>query len=98
MDLSKFVAMLQTRSLFFARADTFDDKFEGSTSISNFKARQDALAQANVTYDQRAELARDILKIIFINCWHMSEFESAAMWKLYSQSSNAICVQTTFAL
>jgi hypothetical protein len=40
---------------------------------------------------------RDAVRWTFISCWHMSEHESAAMWKLYSQSSDAICIQTTFA-
>lgn len=33
----------------------------------------------------------------FINCWHMSEFESEAMWKLYSKDiTNAIVIQSTY--
>jgi hypothetical protein len=32
----------------------------------------------------------------FITCWHMNDIESAAMWKLYAQSSQAIAVQSTF--
>jgi hypothetical protein len=32
----------------------------------------------------------------FISCWHMNEHESAAMWKLYAESNQAIAVQSTF--
>lgn len=33
----------------------------------------------------------------FISCWHMNEFESEAMWKLYSKdTTNAIAIQTTY--
>jgi len=33
----------------------------------------------------------------FISCWHMSKFESEAMWKLYSRdTSNAVAIQTTY--
>lgn len=33
---------------------------------------------------------------MYISCWHMNEYESAAMWKLYAKSSDAIAIQTTF--
>jgi hypothetical protein len=32
----------------------------------------------------------------FVSCWHMNEHESAAMWRLYTQSHESICVQSTF--
>lgn len=32
----------------------------------------------------------------FINCWHMSEDESDAMWKLYTGLSEGICIRSTF--
>lgn len=32
----------------------------------------------------------------FISCWHSNEYESEAMWKLYSKdTSNAVAIQTT---
>ena len=32
-----------------------------------------------------------------LNCWHMNEQESAAMWKLYTTSNQAIGIQSTCA-
>lgn len=33
----------------------------------------------------------------FVNCWHLSEYESEAMWKLYGGNENqSIAIQTTF--
>lgn len=33
----------------------------------------------------------------FISCWHLNEYESEAMWKLYSKDvSNALAIRTTF--
>jgi hypothetical protein len=32
----------------------------------------------------------------FINCWHMNEHESAAMWKLYAQTNEAVAIQSTY--
>jgi hypothetical protein len=31
-----------------------------------------------------------------ISCWHMNEHESAAMWKLYSSSNEAVCIRSTY--
>jgi hypothetical protein len=33
---------------------------------------------------------------LFINCWHMNEEESFAMWKLYASRDDSICVQSTY--
>jgi hypothetical protein len=34
---------------------------------------------------------------LFVNCWHMNEVESAAMWKLYTSNDEAICIKSTFS-
>ena len=55
--------------------------------------------------DRLEEDARNLIKqistrkgdMIFINCWHQNDYESEAMWKLYSKNvANAIAIQTTF--
>ncbi len=40
----------------------------------------------------REKLTRNM----FMNCWHMNAHESFAMWKLYSQSSESVCIQTSY--
>jgi len=37
MDFSKFVSLLMNKGLYFARADTFDDFFEGAKGVSKNK-------------------------------------------------------------
>lgn len=37
-------------------------------------------------------------KWTFISCWHMNEHESAALWKIYSSSHEAIAVQSRYDL
>lgn len=32
----------------------------------------------------------------FINCWHENNYESAAMWKLYSDLNKGVAIQSTF--
>lgn len=34
--------------------------------------------------------------VVFVNCWHISPGESAAMWALYSTDSDGVAIQSTF--
>lgn len=117
MDFTKFVSMLETRSLFFASSDQLGDPFEGSTSKANYTLRP-------VVYRKMLEPIRDKIgdaafatavesfsnahasgasfrkwerQWTFINCWHMNTGESAAMWRLYSKSNEAIAIRSSFS-
>src|SRR5688572_6426488 len=35
-------------------------------------------------------------KTAYINCWHMNNHESAAMWNIYSRIGEGIAVQSTY--
>jgi len=42
------------------------------------------------------EFARTkVKKILFVNCWHANESESAAMWDLYSNRNSGVAIKTT---
>lgn len=96
MDFTKFVSMLENNGLFLSQADCLGDPFEGSYSHgSEIQYPPDSgitLEIVNMLRDKH-KWGRDW---IFINCWHMNEYESAAMWKLYSQTNEAIAIRTTF--
>lgn len=100
MDFTKFVSMLEEQSLFFSRVDCLDDPFEGSLPKRN-------LTQRSVMSGIEPEHVHDFLERwstlnkwhrqwAMVNCWHMSEHESAAMWKLYAKTNEAICIQSTY--
>ncbi|MFC3078205.1 DUF2971 domain-containing protein [Phenylobacterium terrae] len=92
MDLAKFLALLQTNELWFARADTLGDPFEGSLT------RPDAVTLAAAVGDNGPanHMRRRAVSNTYVSCWHMNEGESAAMWSLYSASHESVCVRTTF--
>lgn len=97
MDFTKFVSMLDLKALFFARSDLLGDAFEGAGSIANFKLRP--ILDATPDRIKALSEARGRLrKKVFTNCWHMNERESAAMWKLYARSNEAVAVQSTYQL
>jgi len=98
MDFAKFVAFLERRSLFFCRADKFDDPYEGATSHANYGMRSEVYGEQipAQTFENMARHNEWIRQWTFVNCWHMSEHESAAMWKLYARTEEAVAIKSTY--
>ncbi len=106
MDFAKFMALLHGSSLFFSRIDAMQDSHEGSipkgqaTKLINAfeslsKGDQTYLAKIDILRKQLgAEYYQRTRQSVFVNCWHLNEFESGAMWKVYGE--NAIAVQSTY--
>jgi len=99
MDFTKFVALLDTQSLYFARSDRFDDPYEGATSHANFDLReivyQETIPPEMLTLMSR--LTEWTREWTYISCWHLNEHESWAMWKLYGSLEGAIAIQSTYS-
>ena len=95
MDFTKFLSMLEDSSIFFSRADLFEDPFEGEVPKGN-AALQNFVKSKVKSSKFSLPVAADKNRIM-ISCWHMSSYESAAMWKLYGNGSEAICVTTKYA-
>jgi hypothetical protein len=104
MDFTKLISLLDTRRLFFSRADSFDDPFEGSYPITNVESRKlvlkDLPEESQGVFLKAINKKKDINKhwprYTAISCWHMNEFESAAMWSLYLKSNEGIAIQSTY--
>lgn len=102
IDFTKFVDFLATSSLFFSRADEFTDPFEGSWPVTNIRIREERPelfiqgAPIEIVKQLQQITYRQIRKFVFINCWHINEYESAAMWNLYLKSNEGVAVQSTF--
>jgi hypothetical protein len=102
MDFTKFVSMLDNNGLFFSRADCLGDPFEGSIPRANEREQSEIAKDWDKEALDKLESwktwRRQERQNMFINCWHMNEDESAAMWRLYTKSEEAICIQSTFKL
>jgi hypothetical protein len=100
MDLSKFIAILASRSLYFARADLLGDPFEGSYTMQSLEILDTQHRVYGVT-EMLSEGARRLReqrrKEHVISCWHLNRHESAAMWSLYLKSSEGLAIQSTYA-
>ena len=92
MDFTKFVSLLDTQSLYLARADLLGDPFEGSSPEPNVKLRPHRYPQEFI--EMIASTPKRTREMMFISCWHESDTESAAMWKLYSREHDGIAIRT----
>lgn len=103
MDFTKYAALLDTKALFFARADTLGDKWEGSLSEVSDHERSKRVESLGLSRRAKRTLLesmsrrrRRFLKFVAINCWHIGETESAAMWSLYAPTDRGITIRSTF--
>ncbi len=98
VDFTKFVSLLDKSALFFARADKLGDPFEGSFPEVNVKLRPELYGGKipPKILEDLSQLRRRLLRNTVVSCWHLSEYESAAMWKLYIKSDEGITIRSTF--
>jgi hypothetical protein len=97
MDFTKFVSMLQNDGLYFPTVAMLVDPFEGSYSRGNEEFRDRVYKHLPNRFHLTAgEMVKRLRGHVAVSCWHSNEQESAAMWKLYAQTPEAVCVQTTF--
>lgn len=111
MDLTKFLWMLQKSALYFARADLLGDPFEGHHTkktieleeawIESLRKRQGGSLDMNLAVQNVRAMFRNasaLKSTHYVNCWHMNDSESAAMWKLYTSHHQSVCVQSNYKL
>jgi len=89
MDITKFLSLVVNETLYFTRTDKLGDPFEGSYTRQAHIARNDGGRKYLTWYE-------NLRSKMLINCWHINEYESEAMWKLYSKSNEGIAIQSTY--
>jgi hypothetical protein len=96
MSLSKFLSLLERRALFFCRGDKLGDPFEGSINAYRLDLRRKAEAWQRRKYgglrmtQHSAALVKSVIINTLVNCWHVNEVESAAMWAVYGAEGVAL--------
>ena len=87
MDLAKFLAMVSTRTIYARRVDQFEDKWEGAVPPTFIRRVKDADDHAAKVFLQSSDRMRERF---FVNCWHASTCESAALWSIYGSAGLAV--------
>lgn len=83
LDFTKLVSLLDSRNLYFTRADKFDDAFEGSWPKANVEARKPKVVKTDdpdwksfyTVAEALTPLYSQYRRYVAINCWHMNEYE-----------------------
>ena len=88
----RFLETIENSNIYFASAKEFEDHFEGSIAIISNKYEEDP----RFSKMSHLENAFFELKMLSkISCWHMADYESDAMWKLYSMNRKGVSIITT---
>lgn len=95
MKLDKLYSLLEEKKLFLSAVKNFDDPFEGVYTQKNidFLNKQysyDSYRESNSQFSYE-----NLIESTFVSCWHINQYESDAMWKLYTESGKGIAIQST---
>lgn len=93
VSLAKLLALFRARALFFCRADLLDDPFEGAFSEGSLRDHEKDWGSEFP--DSLVAMTQWIPCRSFVNCWHASDVESAALWKIYGASEGALAIRST---
>ena len=91
LDLSKFVDLLLYKKLFMSRSDKFEDQYEGTFSEPTYEEIK-KLAVDNPNFLDFYKTRR---KNVVISSWHINEYESFAMWQIFTQKNEGLAIQST---
>jgi len=102
MDFTKLVSLLDRKALYFTRADLLAQKFDKYECLylpefingllekcSDEKARKRVLNIFSAS-------PKEFRKYNVVNCWHINENESAAMWRIYSDRGYGLAIQSRY--
>ena len=91
LDLSKFLDLLMSEKLFMSRSDKFEDQYEGTFSEPTFEEIK-KLSTDNPDFLNYYKTHREK---VAISSWHINEYESFAMWQIFTQNSEGLAIQST---
>lgn len=91
LDLSKFLDLLLSQKLFMSRSDKFEDQYEGTFSEPTYEEIK-KIAENNPRFLDYYKSHRE--KIV-ISSWHINEYESFAMWQIFTKNNEGLAIQST---
>jgi hypothetical protein len=91
LDLSKFLDLLLCKQLFMARSDKFEDQYEGTFSEPTFEELK-RMAENNPQFLEAYKKQREH---VVVSSWHINEYESYAMWQIFTQNNEGLAIQST---
>lgn len=105
ISLDKFLYLILNKKLYFSKASTLTDKYEGTLPSFSKKEYVNTLLIQGHNDNKAQEMLSDleqhleeIRNLTFVNCWTLSKSESYALWKIYlGGSKSGVAIRTTFS-
>jgi hypothetical protein len=91
LDLSKFLDLLLSHKLFMSRSDKFEDQYEGTFSEPTFEEMK-KLSADNPEFLAYYKTHREK---VAVSSWHINEYESFAMWQIFTGNSEGLAIRST---
>ena len=91
LDLSKFLDLLMSGKLFMSRSDKFEDQYEGTFSEPTFEE----IKKLSIDNPDFLNYYKTHREKVAISSWHINEYESFAMWQIFTQKSEGLAIQST---
>lgn len=91
MDLSKFLDILISGKMFMSRSDKFEDQYEGTFSEPTFEEIK-KISENNPKFLDYYKSHREN---VVISSWHTNEYESFAMWQVFTKNNEGLAIQST---
>lgn len=91
LDLSKFLDLLLSKKLFMSRSDKFEDQYEGTFSEPTFEE----IKKLSANNPDFLDYYKSHREKVAISSWHINEYESFAMWQIFTQNSEGLAIQST---
>lgn len=94
MNVAKFLDFLKTGELHLARADQMSDNWEGAYGSYNKAMRPQVYGENYSSLVHHFPMVAAYGRThVYLNCWHISEVESAAMWGLYDPAGQGVAIK-----
>lgn len=110
LNLAKLIWLLEKQKLYLTRLDLMSDEHEGSIPVPNAIYREFQLLaiQRNMHLEdfdddlikhihQGNSVYNKLRRWMYVNCWHMGNMESEAMWRLYCPENSGVAIQTIYS-
>jgi hypothetical protein len=91
LDLSKFLDLLLSQKLFMSRSDKFEDQYEGTFSEPTYEE----IKKLSIDKPDFLNYYKTHREKVAISSWHINEYESFAMWQIFTQNSEGLAIQST---
>lgn len=91
IDLSKFLDLLLSERMFMSRSDKFEDQYEGTFSEPTYEEIK-KIAENNPKFLDYYKSHRES---VVVSSWHTNEYESFAMWQIFTKNNEGLAIQST---